>query len=98
MEVDFESRQLRRCYEESAGAVRRWGPEVGRRYIARIQALYAANKFEDLETLNALGLHELKGAQKGQYAVTLNRRWRLLITPKGQDGVRVQEVVNHYGD
>jgi plasmid maintenance system killer protein len=98
MEVNFGSGQLLRCYQESDRAVRKWGREVGRKYIARIQALYAAKKFDDLFTIRSLGMHELKGGRKGQYGIILHDRWRLVIVRVGEDTVRVQEVTKHYGD
>jgi proteic killer suppression protein len=98
MKVVFASRQLMSCYEQSDRAMRRWGRNVGRRYIARVQALYAANKFSDLFTIRSLGLHELKGGREGQYAVILHGRWRLVVVREAEDMVRVEEVTHHYGD
>jgi plasmid maintenance system killer protein len=98
MKVLFASRQLMRCYEDSDRAMRKWGPNVGRKYIARVQALYAANKFSDLFTIRSLAVHELKGGHEGQYAVILHGRWRLVVVPEGEDTVRVEEVTHHYGD
>jgi plasmid maintenance system killer protein len=98
MEVKFGTRQLMRCYEESSRAMRRWGPDVGRKYIARINSLYAAKKFSDLYTIRSLDLHQLKGGHSGQYAITLHGRWRLILVPEREDAVRVEEVTKHYGD
>jgi hypothetical protein len=55
MEVIFGSGELMRCYQESERAIRRWGPDIGRRYVGRIQVLYAAAKFSDLFTVKSLG-------------------------------------------
>jgi proteic killer suppression protein len=98
MEVIFGSAELMKCYQESERAIRRWGPDIGQRYIARIQALYAAARFSDLFTIRSLGLHPLKGDRQGQYAIKLVGRWRLVIVPVGEDKVRLEEVTKHYGD
>ncbi len=98
MEVKFGSRSLRRCYETNAEAVREWGPVVGRKYIMRVNVLYAARKFGDLYSIKALRLHELKGELKGHYAITLHDRWRLVLVPLGDERIRVEEVTKHYGD
>jgi len=87
-----------RCYQESDRAIRRWGPDIGRRYIQRIQVLYAAKRFSDLSTIRSLRLHALKGEREGQYAMTLLGRWRLVVVPVGEDKVRLEEVTSHYGD
>jgi proteic killer suppression protein len=98
MEVVFGSPELVKCYQESDRAIRRWGPDVGRRYVARINALYAAGRFSDLYTIRSLRLHPLKGEREGQYAITLIGRWRLVVVPVGEDKVRLEEVTQHYGD
>lgn len=97
MEVRFGNQQLRRCFERSAEAARRWGPDVGRRYIQRVSALHAADHFNDLFTIRAFRLHPLGGNREGQYALTLIGRWRLIIRLEGET-ITVEEVSNHYGD
>jgi len=98
VEVDFGSNSLRRCYATHAEAVQKWGPVVGRKYILRVNVLYAAKEFNDLYSIKALRLHELKGELKGHYAITLHDRWRLILVPLSDERIRVEEVTNHYGD
>ena len=64
MEVIFRTRQLQRNYEESYRAVMEWGYDVGRRYIARIQELRAAESFYQLYGIPSLRLHPLRGARE----------------------------------
>ena len=95
----FASNHLQRCFEQSAEAVRSWGPDVGRRYIQRIQTLQAAATLSDLREFQALRLHVLKGPRIGQHALTLTGRWRLILTYlPSEQAVRVDEVSNHYDD
>ncbi len=98
MEVEFASKSLRRCYERYAEAVREWGPAVGRKYVLRVNVLYAAAEFGVLYSMRALRLHKLKGQREGQYGITLHGRWRLLVARLADDRVRVEEVTKHYGD
>ena len=98
MEVTFRTRQLRRCYEESARAVQRWGPEVARKFIARIKQLQAIADFQQAYRLKAMGLHPLKGSRKGELSITLTDRWRLIVTKENEDSVIIEEVSNHYDD
>ena len=54
----------------------------------------------DLYAIRALRLHPLTGRRKGQLAMTLTGRWRLIVTV-GSDAmtvVRVEEVSKHYDD
>ena len=99
MDVVFRNNQLRRCYEESARAIRRWGPEVGRAYIRRIAMLYALKDFQDAYQRPALRLHPLRSSQRGELSIRLTGRWRLIVT-KGdsEEIVIIEEVSDHYDD
>ena len=79
---------------------RAWGKAVARKYIERVNILKAAESLADLTTLGSLHPHPLKGDRKGEYAVTLTRRWRLIFTVDGAraNAVRVEKVSDHYGD
>ena len=99
MEVIFRTNELRRCYEESARAIRRWGPDVGRRYIIRVQMLHAARDFQDAYQRPALRLHSLRGSRRGELSIYLIGRWRLIVTEgTTPESVIVEEVSNHYDD
>lgn len=99
MEVIFRNRRLQRCYEESAQAIRRWGPEVGRAYIRRIRMLYALKDFQDAYHRRALHLHPLRSSQRGELSIYLAGRWRLIVTKGDTDqSVTIEEVSDHYDD
>jgi plasmid maintenance system killer protein len=97
--VEFAGNQLRRAYEQSAQATRRWGVDVARKYISRTDALFAAADFEVVKQLRTLRAHRLEGRYQGRWALDLTGRWRLIIRPS-RDGkaVMIEEVTNHYGD
>ena len=40
-------------------------------------ALNVANTLQELSPLRSVGLHKLKGDHKHQWAMTVNRRWRI---------------------
>ncbi len=97
MEVAFRSNKMRRCYEDSAQAIRTWGAEVGRRYIRRVATLYEMRDFSEVFRQPSWRTHPLKGGRAGQYAINLTGQWRLIVTMSGTDGaVTVEEVSNHY--
>ena len=99
MEVTFRTRQLQRCYEESARAVQRWGPEVARKFVTRIKQLHAIADLQQAYNIRAMRLHALRGSNRGELSITLTGRWRLIVT-KGEreDSVIIEEVSNHYDD
>jgi toxin HigB-1 len=100
VQVKFRTRQLQRCYESHAAATRRWGAPVARRYVQRINDLYAAESVEDLYRIPPLRFHPLKGDRQGQYALSLADRMRLIVSVTGEatPTVWVEEVSKHYGD
>jgi plasmid maintenance system killer protein len=98
--VRFATSRLEHCYREARLAQREWGPKVGRKYIQRINTLWAAKDGRDLIALQSLALHPLKGDRKGQWSIRLGERERLIVTFENDTWtiVRVEEVSQHYGD
>ena len=96
MNVSFRNRKLARCYADISLAVREWGPDVGRRYVRRVDLLRAARSLEDLRQQRALDLHPLRGNRTGQQALRLTGRMRLIVT-FSETGARVEEVVDYHG-
>ena len=99
MEVIFKTKQLKLCHEVSDKAVQKWGPVVARKYVIRINELYAVKDFHDAYEIRSLRLHPLKGGREGQLSISLTGRWRLIVA-KGasEEQVIVEEVSNHYDD
>lgn len=100
MEVSFRTNDLRQCYETAKKARRAWGETVAALYRNRVDALYAAEDNRTLATLASFRFHALKGNRKGQYAISLGRDYRLIVTFQNEQFtvVRVEEVTDHYGD
>ena len=99
MEVYFRTNQLQRNYEQSARAIRRWGPEVGRKYITRINELLRVTNLQEAYKIRAMRLHPLKGPKEGSLSIYLAGRWRLIVTADDtEESVVIEEVSNHYDD
>jgi plasmid maintenance system killer protein len=86
MIVEFRTTQLRRAAETESLAIRRWGPDAGRNYVRRVIQLRAARSMADLYDIRPLRFHALTGDQRGQYAVSLTGRIRLVLEqgPSGE--------------
>lgn len=98
MEVEFQSRRLLRCYEESSRANREWGSIIGRRYIRMVNELRSLPTFNDLFAVVGMRAHPCK-SRPGTYALSMTGRWRLLVRQgERADQVIVEEVSNHYDD
>ncbi len=97
MKVSLRTRELERCFTESQRATKKWGPNVGRKYIARIGALNAATTLEDIRSTRSLGFHPLTGNRDGQHAITLTGRSRLILeVDEKNKTILIKEVTNHY--
>jgi len=98
--IEFRTVGLRKCYEENSRAVRRWGDGIARRYVGRIDILYAAQSVADLHKIPQLKLHALKGNRSGQFAIHLDGFMRLIVSfdAKHDDVIWIEEVSKHYAD
>lgn len=100
MNVKFRSDRLRKCYEDERTRKKKWGEKIGRSYVKRVDALYAAPDARALRALRSLDLHALKGDREGQYALRLDDFYRLIVKfeDRAMTLVSVEEVSKHYGD
>lgn len=62
-----------------------------------LAALGAARSLQDLSPLKSVGLHKLKGDRVGQWAMTVNDRWRICFRFKAGDAYDVEIVDYHRG-
>jgi proteic killer suppression protein len=60
-------------------------------------ALNAAKSLGDLSPLKSVGLHKLKGNRSGQWAMTVNDRWRICFEFRKGDAYEVEIVDYHRG-
>ena len=97
--MHFRNRPLRRQYESMGEAVKKYGPDPGRRYVQRVKALHDAEDWDAIRSIRSLRAHVLRDNRAGQWAITLQGRWRLIVEV-GDDGrsVTILEVSNHYDD
>lgn len=96
MEVSFRTRRLERCYRDSNRAIRQWGPQVGRRFVQRIDALLESRGRSDIQAVRAYDLHPLAGSRSGQHALRLTGQVRLIVSFESETSVTVEEVVDYH--
>ena len=60
-------------------------------------ALNVARSLGDLSPLKSVGLHKLKGDRRGQWAMTVNDRWRICFEFHNDDAFNVEIVDYHKG-
>jgi toxin HigB-1 len=62
-----------------------------------LDTLDAAKSLADLSPLASVGLHKLKGNRSGQWAMTVNRRWRLCFRFENGHAYDVEITDYHRG-
>jgi len=67
------------------------------RLVEEINDMDAATNLSELGNLRSTGLHKLKGNRRGQWAMTINRRWRLCFEFSDGDAFNVEIVDYHRG-
>jgi proteic killer suppression protein len=100
VEIIFGKKMLEKCYTDHLHGRLAWGPDVGRKFIQRIDLLQEAENMTEVRKLPGLDCHPLKGRRKSQFGITLHDRWRLIFSLLGDKTkiIRVEEVSKHYGD
>lgn len=100
MIVHFRTTRLEECYRKHRKAYREFGPEVGRKYIERVNIIKATPHLDTLIKQRTLRCHPLKGKRKGQWAINLTGSVRLIFTIADNELqiVRIEEVSKHYGE
>jgi len=61
VEIAFRTRKLQRQYERSADAMRAYGQQVGRKYIARINLMKQARDIDEIGNSPACSATRSKG-------------------------------------
>jgi len=82
----------RRLFE--TGRSKKAGPSVGTA-LNRLAALNAAGRLDQISPLKSVGLHALKGARKGQWAISINGPWLLCFRFKDGHAYDVEIVDYH---
>ena len=65
--------------------------------IDLLLALNVAKSLGDLSPLKSVGLHKRRGDRKGQWAMTVNDRWRVCFEFRKGDAHEVEIVDYHKG-
>jgi proteic killer suppression protein len=100
MVVEFETEELKELYTTNKLRGKQQFPvQVIRQYRLRVYTLIHIEKLEDLRQLRGWNLEQLKGDRKGQYSLRLNDQYRLILTPKDNNSIKIvliNEISKHY--
>lgn len=63
----------------------------------RLSDLNAISRLDQISALKSVGLHPLKGARRGQWAITVNGPWRICFRFRNGHAYDVEVVDYHRG-
>ena len=81
MRIEYRTKQLRECAEDTKTAIRVLGAEIAKQYLRRLASIADAKCFASLRDMPGK-FHELAGERQGQWSASLNANYRLIITPQ----------------
>jgi proteic killer suppression protein len=91
----FKNRTAQRLFDgENPGGFRSLDRNLA---LERLDALNAATTLADLPPLRSIHLHRLKGARRGQWAISVNGRWRVGFEFRAGNACNVEIVDYHRG-
>jgi proteic killer suppression protein len=84
----------RRLFENGSSNFR--GLDNGRA-LRRLAELNAVSRLDQISALKSVGLHPLKGARRGQWAITVHDAWRICFRFRDGHAYDVEVVDYHKG-
>jgi proteic killer suppression protein len=91
---NFKNAKTRRVYE--TGAAKGFKGLDSDKALRRLDMLAASDSIDDFPKLASVGLHRLKGARKGQWAMTVNKRWRIVFLVDENGRFRDVEIIDYH--
>ncbi len=95
MDIYYSSRRLQEAAQNLQDSQREFGV-LGSRYIERLQVIHAAPTFAELKAVQSLGIHALKGARDGEWALKLNKNWRMVFTIPSETECVIESVEDYH--
>lgn len=91
MKTSAATNKLKRLLEKETELVKNFGPKRARLVMRRIEVLRAAPRLADIPITRPLRRHELTADRKGQFAVCVDEKLRIVFTadepvPRKDDG------------
>ncbi len=81
MHIQFKTKRLASLCNEIKKATQEWGKQNALKLAQRLQELQAADSLDDISKLPPARCHELRKNRKGQFAVVLQGKMRLIFVP-----------------
>ena len=81
MDIAFRTRKLQKTFGAEAALKKTYGPQRAKKVVMRLAVLRAARNLALVPTAPPARRHQLGGDRDEQFAVDLDRRYRLVFAP-----------------
>jgi plasmid maintenance system killer protein len=88
MEISYSNKKLAKLLNSQKEVLRTYGPDNGRRILARLADIAAAETLADLSTLPQTRVHEHKANNDEQISVDVKHPYRLMLVPNHSETPR----------
>ena len=82
MTIYFRNTKLSAACNSQRDAQRSFGKKNAKKILQRLSEIRASDNVAVLGTLPSAGLHPLKGARQGQFAVVVKHPFRIIFVPQ----------------
>ena len=97
MKIVWERKRERRLLDQPKEAVKTLGHNAASKLVKCVEEIGAAPNFNRLVARRPFGLHRLRHRREGQWAMSLDRRLRLIIKPDSTYSVTIiVEIVDYH--
>ena len=97
MDIHYRTNRLRDCATDESVASRAFGRRTGAKFFQIVNLLAEQPSLQQIRQIKSLNFHQLGADRTGEYAITLGRRERLIVTLDGERSLWIEEVsLRHY--
>ena len=103
MEITYKTKKLKKECENFSKAKKEYGKQIAEKLFIRIEVLEAAINLEEISMIRSWNLHPLSGKRKGQLAINLTGKFRLVLTINNEivefvkvESINLEEIVNYH--
>lgn len=104
MDIQYKNIRLKKKLNDFEILKREYEEKIAKKILIRLTELQAAENLEIMTTGPPHFRHRLEGKRRGQFAIDITRKYKIIIEPMNGElerlytvtGIKIIEVSNHY--
>lgn len=82
MDIWFLNSRLAKLFNSEIELQKKYGSKLSKTIMRRLEVIASAECLEDIPANPPFRRHQLRGTRKGEFAVDLDQRYRLILLPR----------------